>query len=400
MSYYDWSKIIAELSDNELFKIISDERTEPEEKVSAAINELKNRGIDTSINAQDLSSYTDEKILEVIANPDKWRKFEIDNAYKIAKERNLQIDFPEKPHFDLKKPSFGKSFLSFVVFIAAFFLIFDWDIKYIIVITVVLLIHELGHFIAMKIYNYKDLNIFFIPLIGAIASGTKNTISQKQNAIILLAGPLPGVIIGTMLLIIGHDIGNKFLFNSASIFITLNLFNLLPIIPLDGGRLIKTLFFESNATINKIFLLISIVVMILLAIYLESYFLLIIPFFLIGQLSIQSSNQKIIFNLKAKGVEMDKTFDELTNREYWLIRDEIGLNNKYLKKFIEPKKYVVSDNEKKIINQVKEIIQKKPIKDLKVGGKILFLSTWLISFIIPFVLIALYYFSLNLVGYN
>ncbi len=46
MSYYDWQKITAGLSDNELAKIIRDSQTEQKDKVSAALNELKNRGIE------------------------------------------------------------------------------------------------------------------------------------------------------------------------------------------------------------------------------------------------------------------------------------------------------------------------------------------------------------------
>jgi uncharacterized RDD family membrane protein YckC len=47
MSYYNWPKIVANLSDQDLIKIISEQRIEPEEKVNAAINELAIRGLDT-----------------------------------------------------------------------------------------------------------------------------------------------------------------------------------------------------------------------------------------------------------------------------------------------------------------------------------------------------------------
>jgi hypothetical protein len=47
MSYYDWPKIMTGFSNNELSKIISDKQSEPGDKVSAALNELKNRGIES-----------------------------------------------------------------------------------------------------------------------------------------------------------------------------------------------------------------------------------------------------------------------------------------------------------------------------------------------------------------
>ena len=67
------------------------------------------------------------------------------------------------------------------------------------------MIHELGHFFAMKYFHYKDLGIFFIPLLGAYVSGSKREVSQKQSAIILLAGPLPGIIIGIALYLIDQN---------------------------------------------------------------------------------------------------------------------------------------------------------------------------------------------------
>ena len=66
----------------------------------------------------------------------------------------------------------------------------------VLVLTTVVIIHEFGHFFAMKIYKYQDLGMFFIPLLGAYVSGKKQEVSQKQSAIILLAGPLPGSFLG------------------------------------------------------------------------------------------------------------------------------------------------------------------------------------------------------------
>lgn len=50
----------------------------------------------------------------------------------------------------------------------------------VIVLTGVVVFHELGHFVAMKIYKYRDLGMFFIPLLGAYVSG-KNKRCHKNN---------------------------------------------------------------------------------------------------------------------------------------------------------------------------------------------------------------------------
>ncbi|MCY7311872.1 MAG: hypothetical protein LH619_13935, partial [Chitinophagaceae bacterium] len=88
-----------------------------------------------------------------------------------------------------------RSFVSLAAYLVLGYYIFP-SYKILLLITAVIMIHELGHFFAMKFFRYKDLGIFFIPLLGAYVSGSKREVSQKESAIILLAGPLPGIAIG------------------------------------------------------------------------------------------------------------------------------------------------------------------------------------------------------------
>lgn len=304
--------------------------------------------------------------------------------------------YPTKPIEETKKQSLNRSLISMGLFIVAFHLIFKWEITYILVLAGVIFIHEIGHFLAMRIFKYNDLGIFFVPLIGAFTTGQKDTISQRQNVIILLAGPLPGVIIGVILYYFGLRDNNEFLLRTSNIFILLNLFNLIPVMPLDGGRVIKSMFFENNELINKIFLFLSITVLTIYSLYTQSYFLLVIPFFLLSQISNQSQVSKVKEVIDKKAIDIDKSYEELTDEEYWLIRDEIGTHMKYFKRFITPKRYIKADNEQRIIKQVKTIVQKKLIKDLKVIGKILITFLWIMTFIVPFVMIVIYYIRLGI----
>ena len=116
----------------------------------------------------------------------------------------------------------------------------------------------------MKAFHYKELGIFFIPLLGAYASGTKREVSQKQSAIILLAGPLPGIIVGIFLFILAKNRitemayeDYRLLGKTAALLIFLNVLNLLPIYPLDGGQLLNRLFLDESKIIGKIFVVIS-----------------------------------------------------------------------------------------------------------------------------------------------
>jgi stage IV sporulation protein FB len=308
-----------------------------------------------------------------------------------------EISFPQKPQDESAQPSIVRSIISIVIFIGVFYLIFKWEITYVLILACVILFHELGHYVAMRIFKYKDLSIFFVPLVGAFASGSKERISQRQDAIILLAGPVPGIIFGVVLYYFGLRDQSEFLIRTSNILILINLFNLLPIMPLDGGRVIKSLFFESSQIINMIFIFLSIAVLVYISISSESYFLLIIPFFLIMQLSSQSQAKKVKQSLKEKGIDTDKSWDELSDRDYWLIRGEIISHSKLYSRDISPDEYYVSEKEAQIIKQVKNIIRKKPEKDLGIGGKILITFFWLLMFIVPMVIIALYYIKLGLI---
>ena len=308
-----------------------------------------------------------------------------------------EISYPQKPQDEAAQQSLGRSVISIVIFIGAFYLIFKWEITYVFILAFVILVHELGHYVAMRIFKYKDLSIFFIPLVGAFASGSKERISQRQDVIILLAGPVPGIILGVFLYYFGLRDQNEFLLRTSNILILINLFNLLPIMPLDGGRVIKNLFFESSQIINSIFIILSILVLCYISISSESYFLLIIPFFLIMQLTSQSRAKKVKQSLAAKGIDTDKSWDELSDRDYWLIRAEIISHSKLYSRDISPDEYIVSEKETQIIRQVKSIIRKKPEKDLRIWGKILIAFFCLLMFIVPVVIIMLYYIRLGLI---
>ena len=119
-------------------------------------------------------------------------------------EMEVVLEFPPKPEDVQKQKSLRSSLISLVLFVLFFYFVFDSNVTYIFYVVVVLLIHELGHFLAMKHYDYQNLNIFFIPLIGAAASGQKSQISQKEEVIVLLAGPIPGIVLGTILAGLGH----------------------------------------------------------------------------------------------------------------------------------------------------------------------------------------------------
>ncbi|WP_020528517.1 site-2 protease family protein [Flexithrix dorotheae] len=312
-----------------------------------------------------------------------------DQENQSYEEEEYFDPFPPKPELEEEQEnpnSLAKSVLSVVIFIAAFYLIFDMDLIFILILVGVLFIHEMGHFLAMKIFGYNDVKMFFIPLLGAMVTGDKKQISQFQRSIVLLAGPVPGIIIGLAIWYFAKDIpDNNYLIEIANIFIFLNGFNLLPFSPLDGGNLIETLFFNSSQKIQTVFLGISAFVFTAFAIYSENYILVIIPVFIVTRINYQRKTIKIRKALSKEGIDYQKNYEELSNKEYWLIRDEMLRNSAPLFPNIRPEVYRASPVEDKILTQVQLILQKPPILDLSFWGKTVLIFVWILFFLGPIV---------------
>jgi Zn-dependent protease len=73
--------------------------------------------------------------------------------------------------------------------------------------------------------------------------------------VILLAGPLPGIILGLLSHFIAEQTDIYFFEKLAWILVFLNLLNLLPVYPLDGGQLLHRLFLDDYNILGKIFVI-------------------------------------------------------------------------------------------------------------------------------------------------
>jgi hypothetical protein len=124
---------------------------------------------------------------------------------------------------------------SLVLFVM--FQLVNSSVSGLLILVAVLAIHELGHLAAMKMSGYRDLQMFFIPLFGAAASGSETHPTGTRRAIVSLAGPVPGIAIGVVCAVLFQTTGSAFFMQSARAFLLVNTFNLLPVIPLLEGHL-------------------------------------------------------------------------------------------------------------------------------------------------------------------
>ncbi|MBI5761751.1 MAG: site-2 protease family protein [Planctomycetales bacterium] len=117
----------------------------------------------------------------------------------------------------------------------------------------VLLIHESGHFVGMKLFGYRDVRMFFIPFFGAAVSGRSLHVPGYQAALVILLGPLPGIVIGVVLGLVNLIVNSPTVGELSLLFIVLNGFNLLPFMPLDGGRLLQLVLFSRQRHLEAVF---------------------------------------------------------------------------------------------------------------------------------------------------
>lgn len=293
--------------------------------------------------------------------------------------------YPPKPYLEEVpgKNQTLKFIVSISLFVAFYYFFVSKDLKIIAWLAIIVLIHELGHYFAMKIFNYEDLSIFFIPLLGAIAGGSKEKISQKEKAFVLLSGPVPGIIAGVILFFVASHFDNYSLLRLSYAFVLINALNLLPIYPLDGGQLLKTLFLGSRELVTTIFIIASVTLLVAYAINSKEWFLLIIPYFLVARMIRERQLQKIRNDLQQQQVQFNKTYGELTDEEYWKIREVVITENSKLAKNIYTDKLIVSPNEPEIIGYIKSVLKNNPIKDLSALGIVLFLLVWIAAVVVP-----------------
>jgi Zn-dependent protease len=135
----------------------------------------------------------------------------------------------------------------------------------IVILVVVLLLHELGHLAAMKLFGYRDTQMLFIPLLGAAVSGVETHPSGTRRALVSLSGPAPGIALGILTAILFHATGVEVFRDAARAFLILNTLNLLPFIPLDGGRFVEAVLFSRHPVLRTLFTLAGGVVLALAA---------------------------------------------------------------------------------------------------------------------------------------
>jgi hypothetical protein len=281
--------------------------------------------------------------------------------------------------------------ISVILFTLIFMFIFSNQVNFILDLVIVLLIHEIGHFIMMKLFKYKNVRMLFIPMMGAFVQGKKESYSQKESLLIAGAGPFPGLIIGFLLILFSQQFNSTDMFLGGLLFFILNFINLAPLEPLDGGQLLKLFFNNNHEKFIVIFTFVSSIFIIIIGFVLNNFLIIIFGFLMGFKVHSLQKKYQLHKEMKNEDISFVTSYKDLSNKDFWKIKQIILENTPVLKKYFE----LNNDQEEKniiIAQQVNSLLITPIKKDASFILKIITILLWIFSLFSPLIL----YFLIDL----
>ena len=290
--------------------------------------------------------------------------------------------YPSKPELREKetKNKWSITFLSLVVFVVSFLILFSDNIQFLLFLILVLFIHELGHFLFMKLFHYSNVRMMFVPLMGAFVQGAKKVYSQKESFLVVLGGPIPGVFLGVVGAIFAFQYQINWMLELSAVFILLNMINLLPLDPLDGGQLFRLLVKYDHDLFLMIFSLVSSIILISVGYFIDSWPLMVFGFLM--SFRVRSIQKRFLVRkaLKDQDIAYKMSYDELSDVEYSRIRSVVVHQNPSLQKY---KELGNSNTDRIIAEHVNTVLEIPLIQDTGLFFKVVVVLFWLLSFVAP-----------------
>jgi Zn-dependent protease len=153
-------------------------------------------------------------------------------------DSNKPVDSSEsanttEPAVDNKSSGFVAFLVSMVVSLACYW--YSYGVASAIALTLIILVHEMGHFVYMHKERLHPRYPFFVPYLGAFVSMTNVPQDPMMRAWVSLAGPLVGGLGALACYCAGMITGSSYLVVAANYGFLLNLLQLVPLRPFDGG---------------------------------------------------------------------------------------------------------------------------------------------------------------------
>jgi Zn-dependent protease len=133
----------------------------------------------------------------------------------------------------LKFGAFTIKFFGVFISVAAYALIWGW--RFAVGFVLLIFVHEMGHFLEARRQGLRPALPVFVPFLGAYVAIKDAPHDPWRNGLISIAGPVVGGLGALACLAFGNTNDSDLLRALAYSGFLLNLFNLIPIFPLDGG---------------------------------------------------------------------------------------------------------------------------------------------------------------------
>lgn len=121
----------------------------------------------------------------------------------------------------------------------AYSLVFGW--KYAVGFVLLIFVHELGHYIAARQRGLAVSGIMFVPFVGAWTALGQLPHDAETSAWVGFGGPVAGTAAAMACYFLGRHFDSNLLLALAYSGCMLNLINLIPIKPLDGGHITEVI---------------------------------------------------------------------------------------------------------------------------------------------------------------
>jgi stage IV sporulation protein FB len=291
--------------------------------------------------------------------------------------------YPEKPALQESKAkgNLALTIFSILLFVMTFLLFFAEEVNFVFQVVIVLLIHELGHFLLMKLFQYKHVRMLFIPLMGAFVQGSKERYSQRQSLLVSAAGPIPGIILGLVVISIAFGNRSIWLVDLGLLFLLLNTINLFPLDPLDGGQLFKLMVLRNQDMYIMVFSFVSSLILIGFGWFIQSWMMVVFGFLMGFRVRSLQNQFHLRKELEEEGVLYRSTYTDLSNKDFHKIKAVLMERTPALKTFVEQSEPEVSDPI--LASQVNAVLLSPVDQDATLGFKLFVGGIWVAALAVP-----------------
>ncbi|MDB6122835.1 MAG: hypothetical protein JWQ71_1828 [Pedosphaera sp.] len=233
------------------------------------------------------------------------------SAYRASGLQHPEV-MAELHLLQTKRAGWGGIITIFIVSLVLFlgFGAKEWSWEFTAMLVPILFIHELGHYLAMRIFRYRNLRMFFIPFLGAAVSGRNFNVPGWKKAIVSLMGPVPGIVLGVILGCVGMYLHKTVYLKVALVTLILNGSNLVPMLPFDGGWVMHAVLFSRHYVLDIIFRVLAALTLVIASAFLQTKALMYVGIATLVALPVTYKLARIAADLKTRDISPASTDDQ------------------------------------------------------------------------------------------